>query len=98
MQKNQTLFDVTVNILDPAEATYLETEKPDVVLVHGDTSTAFVDRAGLLLSPDSRGTCGGGAAHLQPVFALPGGIQPAGGGSDCPVLLCAHGDRAGRIF
>ena len=41
MQKNQTLFDVTVNILTRLKD-ILETEKPDVVLVHGDTSTAFV--------------------------------------------------------
>ena len=41
MQKNQTLFDVTVNILIRVKEV-LENEKPDVVLVHGDTSTAFV--------------------------------------------------------
>ncbi len=41
MQENQTLFDVTVNILQRLRH-ILETEKPDVVLVHGDTSTAFV--------------------------------------------------------
>ena len=41
MQKNQTLFDVTVNILTRVKE-ILEQEKPDVVLVHGDTSTAFV--------------------------------------------------------
>jgi UDP-N-acetylglucosamine 2-epimerase (non-hydrolysing) len=41
MQDKQTLFDVTVNILQRIRA-ILDTEKPDVVLVHGDTSTAFV--------------------------------------------------------
>jgi len=41
MQPKQTLFDVTINILDRLRG-ILETEKPDVVLVHGDTSTAFV--------------------------------------------------------
>lgn len=41
MQKNQTLFDVTINILDKMKAV-LEKEAPDVVLVHGDTSTTFV--------------------------------------------------------
>ena len=39
MQQKQTLFDVTVNILLKIRE-ILETEKPDVVLVHGDTSTA----------------------------------------------------------
>ena len=41
MKDKQTLFDVTVNILERIKAV-LETEKPDVVLVHGDTSTTFV--------------------------------------------------------
>ncbi len=45
MQANQTLFDVTVNILQKLR-TILEAEKPDVVLVHGDTSTAFVTALG----------------------------------------------------
>ena len=41
MKDKQTLFDVTVNILERIKPV-LEQEKPDVVLVHGDTSTTFV--------------------------------------------------------
>ena len=41
MKSNQTLFDVTINILDKMKKV-LDEEKPDVVLVHGDTSTTFV--------------------------------------------------------
>ena len=41
MKQRQTLFDVTINILDRIREV-LEQEKPDVVLVHGDTSTTFV--------------------------------------------------------
>lgn len=41
MKSKQTLFDVTINILDKMKAV-LEEVKPDVVLVHGDTSTTFV--------------------------------------------------------
>ena len=41
MKDKQTLFDVTVNILERIKAV-LEEAKPDVVLVHGDTSTTFV--------------------------------------------------------
>ncbi|MBQ3431224.1 MAG: UDP-N-acetylglucosamine 2-epimerase (non-hydrolyzing) [Clostridia bacterium] len=41
MKAKQTLFDVTVNILERIKAV-LEEVKPDVVLVHGDTSTTFV--------------------------------------------------------
>lgn len=40
MQDKQTLFDVTTNILERIRGV-LEKEKPDVVLVHGDTSTTF---------------------------------------------------------
>lgn len=41
MQAKQTLFDVTINILEKIKAV-LEEVKPDLVLVHGDTSTTFV--------------------------------------------------------
>ncbi|MCH5342448.1 MAG: UDP-N-acetylglucosamine 2-epimerase (non-hydrolyzing) [Acetatifactor sp.] len=41
MKDRQTLFDVTSNILDKIHEV-LEKAHPDVVLVHGDTSTTFV--------------------------------------------------------
>lgn len=41
MKDKQTLFDITTNILDKIR-NVLEEVKPDVVLVHGDTSTTFV--------------------------------------------------------
>ena len=41
MKDRQTLFDVTTNILNRIKAV-LEEVQPDVVLVHGDTSTTFV--------------------------------------------------------
>lgn len=41
MKDRQTLFDVTTNILNNIKEV-LEEIKPDVVLVHGDTSTTFV--------------------------------------------------------
>lgn len=40
MKDKQTLFDITTNILSGIKAV-LEQEHPDVVLVHGDTSTTF---------------------------------------------------------
>lgn len=40
MKQNQTLFDITVRILQSIKEV-LEKEKPDIVLVHGDTSTTF---------------------------------------------------------
>ena len=41
MKDKQTLFDITTNILNRIRAV-LEEARPDVVLVHGDTSTTFV--------------------------------------------------------
>lgn len=41
MQQRQSLFDITAAILEKIQ-TVLEKEKPDVVLVHGDTTTTFV--------------------------------------------------------
>lgn len=41
MKDRQTLFDVTTNILNKIKEV-LEEVRPDVVLVHGDTSTTFV--------------------------------------------------------
>jgi len=40
MKERQTLFDITTNILNGIKSV-LEKESPDVVLVHGDTSTTF---------------------------------------------------------
>lgn len=40
MKNNQTLFDVTKAVLERIKDV-LEIEKPQIVLVHGDTSTAF---------------------------------------------------------
>lgn len=40
MRENQTLFDITTEVLRGIEGV-LRKEKPDLVLVHGDTSTAF---------------------------------------------------------
>lgn len=40
MKEKQNLFDITTNVLNGIRAV-LEKERPDVVLVHGDTSTTF---------------------------------------------------------
>lgn len=40
MQDSQTLFDITTKVMMEIKGV-LEREKPDVVLVHGDTTTAF---------------------------------------------------------
>lgn len=40
MKQNQTLFDITTDILNQIKEILIK-EKPDLVLVHGDTSTTF---------------------------------------------------------
>ena len=40
MKEGQTLYSITTTILDKIKPV-LETEKPDIVLVHGDTTTTF---------------------------------------------------------
>ena len=40
MKAGQTLFDITSNVLQNIK-TVLEAERPDCVLVHGDTTTSF---------------------------------------------------------
>ena len=49
MKEGQTLFDVTSAVLLGMERV-LEDAKPDLVLVHGDTTTAFSAALGLYLS------------------------------------------------
>lgn len=41
MKKSQTLFDITTKVLEGLKKV-LDKEKPDIVLVHGDTTTSFV--------------------------------------------------------
>lgn len=41
MKEGQTLYEITVNIMEKMKGV-LEIEKPELVLVHGDTSTTFV--------------------------------------------------------
>ncbi|WP_225743717.1 non-hydrolyzing UDP-N-acetylglucosamine 2-epimerase [Marinilactibacillus sp. Marseille-P9653] len=40
MKKNQTLSDITINVMKGLEERFI-TERPDMVLVHGDTTTSF---------------------------------------------------------
>lgn len=55
MRPEQTLYDVTTAILNGMKPV-LETVKPDVVLVHGDTATTFAATLAVLPA-DIRGAC-----------------------------------------
>ena len=58
MKQNQTLFDVTSNVLIKLKDV-LEAEAPDIVLVHGDTTTSFAAALASFSPADSRWSCGG---------------------------------------
>lgn len=63
MKERQTLFDVTTNILNRFKEV-LEIEKPDVVLVHGDTSTTFVTALTCFYLQIPGGACRSGTTNL----------------------------------
>ena len=62
MKQGQDLYDVTARVLIGMRDVLKEAQ-PDVVLVHGDTTTSTAASIGCFLSADSRGTCGGGFAY-----------------------------------
>ena len=66
MKDKQTLFDITTNILNRIKSV-LEEVHPDVVLVHGDTSTTFVTALASL----SGGVQPAGGRYYQPVQLCP---------------------------
>lgn len=41
MKENQSLFDISISLLESLQIV-IDKEKPDMVLVHGDTTTAFI--------------------------------------------------------
>lgn len=90
MKPGQTLFDVTCDVLLKLKAV-LEDEKPDVVLVHGDTTTSFAAALACFYLQIPRGPRRGGAAHARHLQSLAGGVQPPGGRHRERVLLRPHG-------
>lgn len=70
MKDGQTLTDITSRVLNLLTEV-LVTEQPDIVLVHGDTTTSFavVSR---FLSTDSGGTCGSRITDLAKIFSVSG--------------------------
>ena len=70
MKDGQTLTDITSRVLNLLTEV-LVTEQPDIVLVHGDTTTSFA-AALAALSTDSSGTCGSRIADLAKIFSVSG--------------------------
>ena len=69
MKQGQDLYDVTARVLTGMRDVFAQC-LPDVVLVHGDTTTSTAAALGCILQADSRGACRSRPAHtrhLQPV-------------------------------
>ena len=63
MQKQQTLSSITTRALLGMEQA-LQEAQPDLVLVHGDTSTTFAGALAAFLSKGPGRPCRGGPADL----------------------------------
>jgi len=74
MLPGQTLFQSTSRILAALEAV-LQSERPDMVLVQGDTTTTLCGALGAFLRARSHRTRGGRPAHRRSVAAFSGGNE-----------------------
>ena len=68
MKAGQTLFDITTNILNKI-GEVLDEVRPDVVLVHGDTSTTFVTALACFYKQIAIGHVEAGLRHI--IFTVP---------------------------
>ena len=89
MKQQQTLFDVTVGILERIRDV-LDKEKPDVVLVHGDTSTTFVTALACFYMQIPVGHVEAGLRTYN-IYSVSRGVQPSGSGHYSKVQFCADG-------
>jgi len=88
MRQGQDLFDVTASVLLGMRKVLRE-HRPDVLLVHGDTTTTLAAIDGRLLRGRPDGTCGGRPAHTRHERPVPGGVQSAGGQQGDALAFCA---------
>ncbi len=75
MKPGQGLTEITCRILEGLKPV-LESFKPDVVLVHGDTTTTMAASPAAFLPADTGGSRRGRPAHRRFKFAVAGRRQP----------------------
>ena len=76
MKPGQDLYDVTARVLTGMRDV-LDEVKPDIVLVHGDTTTSTAAALAAFLSSDTGRTCRGRFAYLQYIQPMARGNEPA---------------------
>lgn len=89
MKDKQTLFDITTNILNRIKSV-LEEVHPDIVLVHGDTSTTFVTALACFYLQIPVGHVEAGLRTYNIYSPYPEEFKPAGGRYHQPVQLCSY--------
>ena len=70
MLQKQTLEQVAARTLDRL-SDVLEKEKPDMVLVHGDTSTCFISSLAAFYKKNTHRPCGSGAEDFRQILPFP---------------------------
>lgn len=86
MKQGQTLNEVVQRVLGSI-GEVLEKERPDIVLVHGDTTTTFGRCTGRY-TVRSRRSCRSRSQNMEQVFTIPGGDEPSDGRMSCRYAFC----------
>lgn len=81
MRQGQDLYDVTSRVLTGMRDV-LDEACPDVVLVHGDTTTSTAAALAAFLPPRSGRTRRGGTAHARHIQPVARGDEPPDHGPD----------------
>lgn len=90
MTAGQTLYDVTGRALAGLKDV-LAASQPDMVLVHGDTTTTFVGALASFYAQIPVGACGSRAADGQQIFALSRRNEPQADRCHCRCTFCTDG-------
>lgn len=95
MEARQSLYTITSKCLLGMEEVFSR-EKPDLVLVHGDTSTTFSGALAAFYQKIAVGPRGGGPADLGQILPFPRGDEPDPGGRLGGVPFLPHPRQTGR--
>lgn len=87
MKQGQTLNEVVQRVLGSI-GEVLEKERPDIVLVHGDTTTTFAGCTGGISQSDRDRSCRSRSQNMEQVFTIPGGDEPSDGRMSCRYAFC----------